>query len=78
MATYGHLWPPMAATLFTAVQAMKESIVEELVPLRGDGVSDNDHFFDRGADQNTAPAVWVSPSKEKNREEKEKKDGGFR
>ena len=55
---------------------MKESIVEELVPLRGDGVSDNDHFFDRGADQNTAPAVWVSPSKEKNREEKEKKDAG--
>lgn len=55
-------------------KAMKESIVEELVPLRGDGVSDNDHFFDRGADQNTAPAVWVSPSKEKNREEKEKKE----
>ena len=47
-------------------------MVEELVPRRGDGVSDNDQFFDRGADLNTAPAVWVSPSKEKQREEKEK------
>lgn len=53
---------------------MRESVVEDLVPLRGDGVMDNDHFFDRGADLNTAPAVWVSPSKEKAREEKEKKD----
>lgn len=55
-----------------AIQAMRESVVEELVPRRGDGVSDNDQFFDRGADLNTAPAVWVSPSKEKQREEKEK------
>ena len=70
MATYG-------SHFVHSYQAMKESIVEELVPLRGDGVADNDHFFDRGADQNTAPAVWVSPSKEKKREEKEKKDRGL-
>ncbi|CAJ1345415.1 unnamed protein product [Effrenium voratum] len=52
-------------------KAMKESVVEELVPRRPDG---DNTFFDRGADLNTAPAVWVSPSKDDGKEKEEAKD----
>ena len=51
-------------------KAMREAVVEELVPLWED--SENP-FFDRSADLNTAPPVWVSPSKERKEEKKEEK-----
>ncbi|CAK9070816.1 unnamed protein product [Durusdinium trenchii] len=50
-------------------KAMRESVVEELIPLH---LQDGDNSaFDRGADLNTAPVVWVSPSKEKEKAKKE-------
>ena len=50
-------------------RVMRESVVEEMIPLH---LKDGDNsFFDRGADLNTAPVVWVSPSKEKAKAEKE-------
>ncbi|CAE7445239.1 YSA1 [Symbiodinium pilosum] len=43
-------------------QAMKEAVVEELLPVRmGDG---DGSPFDPSADLNTAPLVWRSPTKE--------------